>query len=119
MKKLFRFMLLFATVLIFTTSCSKDDEVLETTYTFVYNVPTPYFDASVILFEYNNVGDKISNNSIECENGYSKTFVASQNAEKIKVNVDGKWVQQVFFLNKGGNLVIELNGNSIIGKEEP
>lgn len=119
MKKLFRLLLLCTACVFIFSSCSKGEENKESTYTFIYNSPTPWGEESVILFEYNNIGDKIKNNSIECEKGYSKTFFASPNAEKIKVYADGKWVQQVFFLKNGGNIVIEINGNSIIGKEEP
>lgn len=119
MKKLFNLILLCVACVLTFSSCSKDDENKESTYTLIYNSPTPWGEESVILFEYNSVGDKIKNNSIECEKGYTETFTASPNTEKVKVYADGKWIQQVFFLQKGGNIVIEVNGSSIIGNEEP
>ena len=111
-------MLLCAAMSLSFTSCSDDDDA-ESTYTFVYNTSTLWGETSVILFECDKNGDKIKNNSIECEKGYTETFTASPSAEKIKVYIDDRWVQQVFPLNKGGNIVIEITGSTIIGREEP
>lgn len=97
-------------------ACSDDDE---STYTFMYNTSTIWGETSVILFECDGNGNKIKNNSIECEEGYSETFTASPNAEMIKVYIDDRWVQQVYPLNKGGNVVIEITGSTIVGREEP
>ena len=117
MKKLFGLMLLCAMMVFSLSSCSKEEGV--STYTFKFNAPTLWGDASVILFECDNIGDKINSNSIKCKKGYSKTFTAREGAERIKVYIDGKWVQQVFILNNGSNTNIEITGNTLIGKEEP
>lgn len=117
MRKLFGFMLLCATLALSVSSCSKEDSL--STYTFKFNAPTILGETSVILFEYNDSGDKIKSNSIECEKGYSQTFTANEESEKVKVYIDGKWVQQVFQLKKGSDTKIEITGETLIGKMEP
>ena len=114
-----RLMLLCAVMSLSFASCSDDEEYDEATYTFVFNASPIWGETPVILFECDDNGDKIKNNSIECEKGYRRTFTASQNAEKIKVYLNSRWVQQVYPLNKGGNITIEINGSTIIGNEEP
>lgn len=117
MKKLFGFMLLCATMILSLSSCSKEDGL--TTYTFEFNAPTLFSEVSVVLFEYNNSGYKINSNSIKCKKGYSQTFTAANGAEKVKVYIDGNWVQQVFTLENGGNTSIKITGETLIGKKEP
>lgn len=99
MKNLFGMLLLCATFVMSVSSCSKDEDG-ESTYTLIYDAPTPWGKEDVVLFEYNNIGDKINNNSIECEKGYTETFTASPDAKKVKVYADGKWVQQVYPLKE-------------------
>lgn len=118
MKKLFNLLLLCTACLSMFSSCTKEDEK-ESTYTFIYDASTLLGEESVILFEYDKDGDKINSNSIECEKGYTKTFTATINAEKIKVYINSKWVQQVFPLKKGGNINIKITGETLIGKQEP
>lgn len=117
MKKLFGLMLLCTTMILSFSSCSKEESF--STYTFVFNAQTFYSETSVIIFEYNNSGDKINSNSIKCKKGYTQTFTANEEVEKVKVYIDGKWVQRVFSLKKGSNTTIEITGDTLIGKEEP
>lgn len=35
------------------------------------------------------------------------------------MNSTNKWVQQVFYLNKGGNIDITITGETMIGTQEP
>lgn len=118
MKKLFGLVLLCVAGMFVLSSCSKDDDKGIATYTFKCNISS-YWDTSVRLFECNNSGDKINNNSFECNEGYSKTFTASPDATKVKVYIDGKWVQQVYILKRGGNIVITVDGETLVGSQEP
>lgn len=118
MKKLFVHLLLCVAGVLVFSSCSKDDDKGIATYTFKCNISS-YWDTSVRLFEYNSSGDKIKNNSFECNEGYSKTFTASSDATKIKVYIDGKWVQQVYILKRGGNIVITVDSKTLVGNQEP
>jgi len=117
--------------LLFLFSCTKvEEEYIPSTYTFKYSV-NDYAGLSIdiTLFEFNNLGEKIGTNSINnCKNGTMKTFTANKMAEKVKifyilrtgtVSSTGKWVQQVFYLNKSDKATIEMTNNSIVGSNEP
>lgn len=101
------------------SSCSKDNDEQLTTYTLTCDTSISWDVNSVILFEYDKNNDKIYNNSIKIGKGQNMTFTASPNAVKIKVYINGQWVQQVFPLIKGGHIVIRLRDNTLIGSEEP
>ncbi len=104
------------------TSCSSDDDST-TTYSLKWSFSTSYID-DVTLFEYAENGDKVANHSVDnvVENG-TYNFTASDRAAKVKVyfkmGSSPKWVQQVFYLKSGGNTIIEVTGQSIIGSKEP
>lgn len=121
MKKIL-FLLAMLPMFIFT-ACSSDDDN-ETTYTFNYQLEdNSLVKTECILFEYNSNGEKVVNHSIDCYYGLSETITANENSEKVKVyvkmNSSNKWVQQVFYLNKGGNIDITVTGETIIGTKEP
>ena len=125
MKKIL-FLLAIALPLVFA-SCSKDDEPSLTTYTFNYELEDhSLITTEVILFEYSSEGEKVANTSIDCHNGLSKKITANDKSEKVKVYVkmqggsttSNKWVQQVFYLKKGNNTDITVNGETIIGTKE-
>lgn len=112
----------------FLTSCSDDDDPASTSYTFNWELEDyPSITTTVMLFEYNTEGEKVANNSIECHQGLSKVFNANEKTEKVKVYVkmEGgsqasiRWVQQVYYLQKGKNIDITVNGETIIGVKEP
>ncbi len=120
MKKIL-FVLAIATMLF--AGCSKDDEPSETTYTFRCELDTYGMGMDCIIFEYNAESEKIANNSFECDEGFSKTFTANEKAEKVKIYLElgssSRWVQQVFYLEKGGNTEIVIDGQTKIGNKEP
>lgn len=126
MSKLLNSILLYTTIIILFPACSEKEDIeppqedveIETTYTFVYNAHTNK-ELSVVLFQCNKDGDKIKNNSIKCLKGEQRTFTVDPNAAKIKVYIENNWVQQVYLLHKGGNIVIEITNNTLVGKTEP
>lgn len=110
------------------TSCSDDDDPASTSYTFNWELEDySMITTNVILFEYSADGEKVANNTIECHQGLSKVFTANEKTEKVKVYVkmEGgsqttiRWVQQVYYLQKGKNIDITVNGETIIGTKEP
>jgi|WetSurMetagenome_2_1015567.scaffolds.fasta_scaffold32191_4 hypothetical protein len=120
-------MLLIASV-VSLTSCSKDDSVSPTTYTFLYSIADdPDMSVSMTILEYNSKGEQIANNNVKCMSGLSKTFTANSNTEKVKlyltVTVNSKsasrWVQQVYYLKKNDNTTIEFTGKTMVGIIEP
>ena len=126
MKKVL-FMLALLPIFLFT-SCSDDDDPASTSYTFNWELEDySMITTNVILFEYSADGEKVANNTIECHHGLSKVFTANEKTEKVKVYVkmEGgsqttiRWVQQVYYLQKGKNIDITVNGETIIGTKEP
>ena len=126
MKKVL-FMLALLPIFLFT-SCSDDDDPASTSYTFNWELEDySMITTNVILFEYSADGEKVANNTIECHQGLSKVFTANEKTEKVKVYVkmEGgsqttiRWVQKVYYLQKGKNIDITVNGETIIGTKEP
>ena len=112
----------------FFTSCSDDDDEVITSYTLNWELEDhSSITTTVMLFEYNAEGDKVASNAVECHQGLSKVFNANEKAEKVKayVKMEGgsqtstRWVQQVYYLQKGKNIDIAVNGETIIGVKEP
>lgn len=113
-------------------SCSNEEPQLpqtETQYTVNFLTPPPNgFTINLTLFEYNASGEKIGQNHLKnCKYGTSEQFTASQDSEKIKVYMVSEyngqsfpaWIQQVYYLNKGNNLNIDITGEIRIGNNEP
>jgi len=125
--------ILIATTLMF--SCQKVDTEKSTTYTIKMNMPTATADANVkyalTVFEYNEDGEKVANNSIDpALYGSSKTFTANSRSVKLKVHVKMyapssaispvyRWVQQVFYLEDGKNIDILLEDTTTVGNSVP
>lgn len=124
MKKFLSMMLLLAAMFLTFSSCSKDDE--ESTYTLVFNAYDG-ISTTVRIFECNENGEKIGNNSFRCKTGDQQTFTASSNTSKVKVYISresvmgdvNKWVQQVFLLKKGDNTTITIDDSTVVGPNEP
>ena len=100
------------------SSCSKEES--PTTYVLHWNTSTSFLDY-VNLCEYAENGDRIANNTVDhvAENG-TYQFEAHEKAVKVKVYYKStifgtdyrRWVQQVYYLKQGGNIVIEINAFS-------
>ena len=138
MKKLY----LFLTVLVLTvvTSCEKinlpDNTTVTTTYTFTDNKDLSSAQQYITnwtdqIREYDASGSCIATNTIHPLSQRSQKFTANSNAVKVKIYVDltfkpgsgftqkKKWIQQVYYLEKGGNTNIIIDNNTLIGLNEP
>ena len=113
-----------AVLALFVSSCTK-----ETTYTFTDktegngSIKVTYF-----LYEYDSDGSTIAHHQINSlETGKVYEYTATSHAEKVKVKMkleyggssESLWVQQVYRLDKGKNTDIVVDGNTIVGKNEP
>lgn len=106
------------------SSCQKD-----TTYTFVDNYGGSGFsEYSILLCEYDGVGTKVFTNKLDNPNvGQRYVFTANEHAAIIKVKIQAqiestsfnRWIQQAFYLEKGSNINITLDGETIVGSSEP
>ena len=131
---LFVFAVLAATI----TSCQKDaaggGETAKCSYTVkmaMTNVSassTVHYD--LMAFEYNEAGEKTGNNTITmATTGKSQTYTANDRSVKVKLYIkmytdkssytEHKWVQQVFYLEKGKTIEVALADNSLVGNKEP
>ena len=124
MKKVFLCLSFF--VLVAICSCSK-----ETTYSFTDN--TDYSgisvtDRHIYLKEYDINGSCVANNSLDSPTkGQSYIFTANDRSELVKVYLTLKiqsnslyrWVQQVYYLEKGKNIEISIDGQTLVGPSEP
>jgi hypothetical protein len=121
MKKLLSMMLLFTAMSLMFSACSDSGDDVDTTYTVVFDVNTS-LSTTIHLFECNDNGEKIGNRSAKFKSGDSHTFTAEPGASKVKVYIGdlvNKWVQQVFILKKGGDTRITIDGETLVGKNEP
>ena len=131
---LFVFAVLAATI----TSCQKapagGGETAKCSYTVkmaMTNVSassTVHYD--LMAFEYNEAGEKTGNNTITmATTGKSQTYTANDRSVKVKLYIkmytdkssytEHKWVQQVFYLEKGKTIEVALADNSLVGNKEP
>jgi hypothetical protein len=127
-----RYTFLILVAVIAMTSCSKDgekEEKKDTTFTFKYNSDNVSgVTVDVIIFEYNDIGEIVGQNSFDtCVKGFQRVCTANSRATKVKVrlslNVGSsstiRWVKQVFYLDIGKNVDIELKNDTIVGTTEP
>ena len=84
----------------------------------------------LMAFEYNEAGEKTGNNTITmATTGKSQTYTANDRSVKVKLYfkmytnkssyTEHKWVQQVFYLEKGKTIEVALADNSLVGNKEP
>lgn len=127
--------LLVASTMSILMSCDKTDpQVPDTTYTITANLTGPSSEYTIhhdlTIFEYNEEGEKVANNSMEKIVTETKKFTANAQAVKVKVYIKMYgdistigtkyyWVQQVFYLEEGKNNDIKVDGHSIVGSKEP
>ncbi len=88
-----------------------------------------YGTVKVMVFECNDMSEKLHTNTVEkVQEGEKYSFTASSDMiSKIKIYYSKesflgdshKWVQQVFILNREGNTNIVINGDTIVGNQEP
>ena len=127
MKKKSLFIVLLTSVFacIFISSCSKEEE--PTTYVLHWNTSSSYINY-VNLCEYAENGDRIAINTVNnVANNGTYQFEAQEKAVKVKVFYKStigrtdysRWVQQVYYLKLGSNIVIEVNDETMVGASEP
>ena len=124
MKKTKLLMLALASTVLLFASCKK-----ETTYTFIDHYGGSGFTEYSILFcEYDAAGSRVFTNKLDWPTtGQPYVYTANEHAEKVKVKVQAemgsstfnRWIQQVFYLEDGGNIDITLDGSTIVGSSEP
>lgn len=136
MKKFLSMTLLLTAMFLTFSSCSKDDdekkeEVQDTTYTFSLTADDPSskgITTDITLFEYNDKDERVAQKHVkDCRKGHVETFTASSNSQKVKIymtNTKGsqsiyRWVQQVYYLEKGKNVSIVVTGETRVGTTEP
>ena len=119
-------------------SCEKEKQeepASPTTYTVTMAMssvtPTSAAHYDLTAFEYNEAGEKVANNTLTMAvNGSTGTFTANQNAVKVKLYIkmyadntaitpQYLWVQQVFYLEEGSNIVITVEDHTKVGRAEP
>ena len=131
---LFVFAVLAATI----TGCQKDPagggETAKCFYTVkmamtnVSTTSTVHYD--LMAFEYNDAGEKTGNHTITmATTGKSETYTANERSVKVKLYLkmytdinsytEYKWVQQVFYLEKGKTIEVALADHSLVGNKEP
>lgn len=132
MKALRHLATLLATLIasLFVSCCDKSSD--DTTYTiYVSTVGTTSASSmNIICYEYNSREEIINQqvwNTVYA--GENRKFTASGSAEKIKIQIqytlsstgssDIRWVQQVWYLNAGDDIDINITGTTIVGVEEP
>lgn len=83
-----------------------------------------------MAFEYNDADEKTGNHSITmATTGKSETYTANERSVKVKLYLkmytdlnsytEYKWVQQVFYLEKGKTIEVALADHSLVGNKEP
>lgn len=132
MKRILSFIAL-AIAMAMLLSCTKEE--LKTTYTININISSLSSSSGVKVdftaYEYNDAGEKIvTNDLIAVTAGTTKTFTANSRSVKVKIyqkvytSVSSikptySWVQQVFYLEPGKNININLDDHTKIGNYEP
>ena len=128
-----------AMMMTITLGCQKgnpngDGDSAKCTYTVkmamtnVSTTSTVHYD--LMAFEYNDAGEKTGNHAItKATTGRSETYTANERSVKVKLYfkmytdkssyTEYKWVQQVFYLEKGKTIEVALSDNSLVGNKEP
>ena len=132
-------MIMLVAIAAMTLGCQKDpgageQQATQSKYTVtmamtgVTATSTVHYD--LMAFEYNDAGEKTGNHSITlATTGRSETYTANERSIKVKLYykmytdkssyTEHKWVQQVFYLEKGKTIEVALANNSIVGNLEP
>lgn len=112
-------------------ACSDDDDEKQATYTLKYDMSgssSSMVNVSVWLFEYNDKDEVVGTNTVnDIPETYTETFNANPLSVKVKAQYrlsagsssSNRWVQQVFYLSKSGNVDINIDGETVVGTKEP
>ncbi|MCH3924190.1 MAG: hypothetical protein LKE30_04655 [Bacteroidales bacterium] len=101
----------------------------ETSYTFIDNVSSKDSNSLTMEFtfyEYNENDEQVAVHNLSSKRGLHKKFIANEQTKKVKITLFMSgfkrfttWVNQIYYLKKGTNTIIELNENTRIKSEEP
>jgi len=88
-----------------------------------------FSEYSILLCEYDEAGSRVFTEKLdEPVVGQKYVFTAHEHAVKLKVRIQAeygssstfnRWIQQVYYLEEGGNIDIVLEGSTIVGTSEP
>ena len=111
-----------------TQDTAKCSYTVKMAMTGVTTTSTVHYD--LMAFEYNEAGEKTGNHTITmATTGKSETYTANERSVKVKLYfkmytdkssyTEHKWVQQVFYLEKGKAIEVALMDSSLVGNKEP
>lgn len=135
MKKILYLILGIAALVSFSSCSEKLEPEKLTQYRLSLNIssitPTSAVKWDVTVYEYNEAGEKVANNSIsKAVFGSNQTFTANSRAVKVKVYIKmyGEnttvapqylWVQQVYYLEEGECIELSIDDHTKVGNKEP
>lgn len=133
-------LLMLFTAAVLLTGCKKDEslsgggsQAQETTYdVYIHDLSVPSgMRLECLVIEYSNQNEPLKTNrfNVASQQVINRSYMATDNSVKVKVGFNiysttssqstHLWVQQVFYLNKGGNTQVEITGSSPSGPHEP
>ena len=135
-------MLMFASASLFLTGCGKEivndsqstySQSTKTTYdVYVHDMTIPEsLSAECAIIEYSDQNEPLETYFHSYTTGQiiRKSYTAKNNSKKVKVAFYIKslnssqsavmWIKKVFYLNNGGNILVEVTGESPAGNTEP
>ena len=127
-RKIFRCAVLTLLAAISFSSCNFQDGGKEKSYTFKYNAKAVTgVSVDATAYEYSSGGDKVGQQSFKCTTGFKQVVPAESKATKVKVKLTikagstsaVKWVKEVFYLQDGKNVNVEVIDSTLIVDKEP
>jgi len=96
----------------------------ETTYTFEFNAETGDIAIEAIIYEYDVNNTIVGQRNISCFYGQKQVVTVNPKATKVKVKTiwDGLftiWVEEIYYLEAGKNIVIKIADETKMGFDEP
>jgi len=127
MKKIIYLLASFVVTMAVLSSCSNDDGG-RATYTF-----NDHFEnvsgvtRTIVIFEYNERGTRVGQQSFSSHNGLSRRFEAQDQATRVTVQLtlrsglasQTQWIANVFYLRQGGNVDINMTHDTQFSHNEP
>lgn len=139
--KIKRLLMFFASAAVLMVGCEKENTTPSngssssqqiSTYTVsISGIQVPSGMAlEVLAVEYSTRNEKLQINRFDLtSSSMTRNYTANSRTEKVKIAFNASnpntgqsaslWIQQVFYLDKGGNTVISVTGSSPTGSSEP
>lgn len=108
-------LLMMSMLLVTFSSCSK---LSESTYSLTNDTGMA---GTVFINECSDSNETINIVTCYFSDGETQEYTADEAAVKVKLYIEelNRWVQQVYYLEKGGHIDIIINGNTIVGPQKP